>query len=154
MFNFLWLIWDHYLPLTQWNIILNPRREGYKNRYLWQGTFVFMVLCSKFAFWVNLHGCYGCQGCQSLLVGVKGTYWSQISHRKLNISIWVPSIYVNPPKDLLLSSWGTSLKKACFHVISFLGQAVQEATSSNDLWSKYQQNMYVINCFLSFAILF
>ena len=29
---------------------------------------------------------------------------SQISHRKLNISIWVPSIYVNPPKDLLLKS--------------------------------------------------
>ena len=25
-----------------------------------------------------------------------------VSHKKLNISIWVPSIYVNPPKDLLL----------------------------------------------------
>jgi hypothetical protein len=35
-------------------------------------------------------------------VGVKGRQWSQISHRKLNISIWVPSMYVNPPKDLLL----------------------------------------------------
>ena len=46
--------------------------EQEKNCYLWQGTFVFMVLCSKFAFWVNLHGCYGCQGCQSFLVGVKG----------------------------------------------------------------------------------
>ena len=46
MFNFLWLIWDH--------------------------EHMFMVLCSKFAFWVNLHGCYGCQGRQLFLVGVKG----------------------------------------------------------------------------------
>ena len=25
----------------------------------------------------------------------------------MNISIWVPSIYVNPPKDLLLITWLT-----------------------------------------------
>ena len=30
------------------NVILKPRCVGNKNRYLWQGTFVFMVLCSKF----------------------------------------------------------------------------------------------------------
>ena len=39
---------------------------------------------------------------QSLLVGVKGSKWSQISHRKLNISIWVSSILVKSPKDHLL----------------------------------------------------
>ena len=39
----------------QWNIILKPRRAGYKNRYMGRGTFVFTVLPSEFAFWVNLH---------------------------------------------------------------------------------------------------
>ena len=37
------------------NVILKPRQAGNKNHYLGQGTFVFMVLCSKFAFLVNLH---------------------------------------------------------------------------------------------------
>ena len=39
----------------QQNVILKPRQAGNKNHYLGQCTFVFMVLCSKFAFWVNLH---------------------------------------------------------------------------------------------------
>jgi hypothetical protein len=39
-------------------------------------------------------------------VGVKGRKWSKKSHRKLNISIWVPSIYMNPPKDLLSAFCG------------------------------------------------
>ena len=147
MFNFLWLIWDQYLPLAptrkdlhpwhplhrckftqkanllgktvnkkssltcsrliqhQQNVILKPRWAGNKNRYRCQGTFVFLVLCSKFAFWVNLHPPCRCQGGQSFLVGVKGRYWSQISHRKLNISIWVPFILVKSPKDHLLKIW-------------------------------------------------
>ena len=57
---------------------------------------MFMVLCSKFAYWVNLHGCYGCQGCQSFLVGVKGRWWSHISHGKLNNYILVGSVLVHP----------------------------------------------------------
>ena len=72
---------------------------------MWQGTFVFMVLLSKFAFWVNLPPSQGGQGGgQSFLVGVKGRQWSNISHRKLTISIWVGSDLVEPPKDLLLST--------------------------------------------------
>ena len=40
------------------------------------------------------------------LEGVKGRYWAQISHRKLNISIWVGSDSVEPPKDPLLRRGG------------------------------------------------
>ena len=98
--------------LHQQNVILKPRWAGNKNRYRCQGTFVFTVLPSKFAFWVNLHPCYGCQGCKSFLVGVKGRYWSQISHRKLNISIWVPSILVKSPKDHLLRNCAVHNEKS------------------------------------------
>ena len=54
----------------QQNVILKPRWAGNKNRYRCQGTFVFMVLLSKFAFWVNLHPPCGCQRGQSFLEGV------------------------------------------------------------------------------------
>ena len=50
-------------------------------------------------------GGYGCQGGQSFLVGGKGSYWSQVSHRKLKISIWVASILGDTAKDALLSSF-------------------------------------------------
>ena len=66
------LIWDHYLPFHEHKSILAQLANDSK-----------------------------CQGGQLFLVGVKGSSWSLISHRKLNISIWVPSILVIPPKDLL-----------------------------------------------------
>ena len=35
-------------------------------------------------------------------MGGKGSYWSQVSHKKLKISIWVASILGDTAKDALL----------------------------------------------------
>ena len=37
-------------------------------------------------------------------MGGKGSWWSQVSHRKLKISIWVASILGDTAKDALLKS--------------------------------------------------
>ena len=37
-------------------------------------------------------------------MGGKGCWWSQVSHRKLKISIWVASILGDTAKDALLSA--------------------------------------------------
>ena len=79
------------MVLPSKSYILKPKPAGYKNCYLGQGTFVIMVLCSKFAFWVNLHHILWVvrvSGVSIVIEGVKGRYWSQISRRKLNNSIW------------------------------------------------------------------
>ena len=55
---------------------------------------VLGIYFQKWLLWADLG--------QSLLVGVKDSKWSQISHSKLNISIWVSSILVKSPKDHLL----------------------------------------------------
>ena len=50
-------------------VILKPRWAGYKNRCRCKSTFVFMVLCSKFAFWVNLHHTLWVSGRSNFLSG-------------------------------------------------------------------------------------
>ena len=63
------------------------------------------------AFWINIYGCQPYPRHGSLKVNQlknhsfrQALQWFQIGHRKLNICIWVPSIYVNPPKDHLLTN--------------------------------------------------
>ena len=42
-------------------------------------------------------------------MGGKGSWWSQVSHRKLKISIWVASILGDTAKDALLRYFRTTL---------------------------------------------
>ena len=110
MFNFLWLIWDHYLPLTPTKTPLTPTGWGAnlpKSQiyYIKPWTQKYPCTCSNFLFPADLGLRITFCWCSISLEHVNedlGQQTGKISHRKMNISIWVPSILVKSPKDCLL----------------------------------------------------
>ena len=62
-----------------------------------------MVLCSTTKFGPHPEGSYGGQGGLSFYVGAKGRYCSQISQRKLKISISHDVVILASEPDAMLS---------------------------------------------------
>ena len=63
-----------------------------------------LVLCSAPKFGPHPGGSYGGQGGLSFYVGAKGMQWSQISHRKLKISISHGVVILASESDTMLNS--------------------------------------------------
>ena len=72
-----------------------------------------MVLCSAPKFGPHPGGSYGGQGGLSFYVGAKGRQWSQISHRRLKISISGDVVILATEPNAMLSKIAENFNHSC-----------------------------------------